>query len=288
MSGLGCQLSRYSIRCSRLMKLRRMSFSPVLLSAQPHDTCFQAHSVKNFSSNPVLCSSQEDDEKMTETLDKEEELLSKILDASLEGVITHGWNLSAVKAAVTRLGYPSVTAGLVDNVEQLVLHHINSSNQRLDTWMEAEVARLTSEGQRLRIGPFVRSCIVKRLSMNIPLLEAGLWSEGVAHVCQPGPGLVSGLEAWQTVCDDIWHRAGDTSADMNWYTKRISLGAVMAATDVFMIQDKSDNFQDTWDFLDRRLDDLQMIPTVTKIPEDVARVAGGLFQTAKILVGAQK
>jgi len=265
-----------------------MSFSPVLLAAQHHVPCFQAHFVKNFSSNPVLRSSQEDEEKMTETLDKEEQLLSKILDASLEEVITHGWNLSAVKAAVTKLGYPTVTAGLVDNVEQLVLHHINSSNQRLDTWMEAEVARLTSEGQRLRIGPFVRSCIVRRLSMNIPLLEAGLWSEGVAHVCQPGPGLVSGLEAWQTVCDDIWHRAGDTSADMNWYTKRISLGAVMAATDVFMIQDKSDNFQETWDFLDRRLDDLQMIPTVTKIPEDVARVAGGLFQTAKILVGAQK
>ena len=124
--------------------------------------------------------------------------------------------------------------------------------------------------------------------MNIPLLEAGLWPEGVARVCQPGPGLVSGLEAWQTVCDDIWHRAGDTSADMNWYTKRISLGAVMAATDVFMLQDKSEEFRDTWDFLDRRLDDLQMIPTVSKIPEDVARVADGLFQTAKILVGAQK
>ena len=229
-----------------------------------------------------------DDEKMTATLDKEEELLNKILDASLEEVLTHGWSLAAVKSAVTRLGYPPVTAGLVDSVEQLVLHHINSSNRRLDTWMEAEAARLTSEGQRLKIGPFVRSCIVRRLSMNIPLLEAGLWPEGVARVCQPGPGLVSGLEAWQTVCDDIWHRAGDTSADMNWYTKRISLGAVMAATDVFMLQDKSEDFRDTWDFLDRRLDDLQMIPTVSKIPEDIARVADGLFQTAKILVGAQK
>ena len=283
-----CQFSRYSIRCSRWLKIRRMSLSPVLLAAPHHDSYFLAHSVKNFHSNPLLCSAQENDEKMTATLDKEEELLSQILDASLEEVLTHGWSLSAVKAAVTRLGYPPVTAGLVDNVEQLVLHHIDSSNKRLDTWMEAEVERLTSEGQRLKIGPFVRSCIVKRLSLNIPLLEAGLWSEGVARVCQPGQGLVSGLEAWQTVCDDIWHRAGDTSADMNWYTKRISLGAVMAATDVFMIQDKSDNFQDTWNFLDRRLDDLQMIPTITKLPEDFARVADSLFQTAKILVGVHK
>ena len=69
-----------------------------------------------------------------------------------------------------RLDYPPVAAGLVDNVEQLVHHHINSSNMRLNPWMEAKVERLTSEGQRLKIGPFV-----KRLSTNITLLEAGLW-----------------------------------------------------------------------------------------------------------------
>ena len=79
-----------------------------------------------------------------------------------------------------RLDYPSVAAGLVDNVEQLVLHHINSSNRRLNPWMEAKVERLTSEGQRLKIGPFVPSCFVKRLRTNITLLEAGLWPEGVS------------------------------------------------------------------------------------------------------------
>ena len=164
--------------------------SPVLLAAQHHDFSFPAPSVQNLHTNPVLRSLQ-DDEKMTATLDKEEELLIQILDASLEEVLTHGWSLSAVMAAVTRLGYPSVTAGLVDNVDQLVLHHINSSNMRLNNWMEAKFERLTSEGQRLKIGLFVRSCIVKKLSMNNPLLEAGLWSEGVTQVCQLGPGLVS-------------------------------------------------------------------------------------------------
>ena len=90
------------------------------------------------------------------------------------------------------------------------------------------------------------------------------------------------------MCDDVWWRAGDSSHDMSWYTKRISLGAVMAATDLFMIQDTSDNYQETWDFLDRRLSDLALMPTINKIPEDVAKVAGGLLQTAKILVGVQK
>ena len=57
----------------------------------------------------------------------------------LEEIHTHGWSLSAVKASVTRLDKPSVAAGLVDIVEQLVLHHINSSNTSLNTWMEAKV-----------------------------------------------------------------------------------------------------------------------------------------------------
>ena len=225
----------------------------------------------------------ENDEKIRKKLDKEEEILNNILDASLEEVLTHGWNQTAVSAAVKKLGYPAVTAGLVDNPTQLVTHHILSSNKKLDAWMEAEVARLTEGGQRLPITKFIRSCIVTRLSMNIPFLRAGVWTEGVAMV----PPL-TGLGAWQEVCDDVWWRAGDASHDMSWYTKRISLGAVMAATDLFMIQDNSENYQETWDFLDRRLSDLALMPTINKIPEDVAQVAGGLLQTAKILVGVQK
>ena len=233
-------------------------------------------------------SSTIDDDKMTKILDKEEETLNNLLDTALEEVLTHGWKMSAVAAACERLGYPAVTAGLVDNVEQLVLHHINTSNRKLDAWMQEEVERLTEGGQRLRIGPFVRSCVVTRLSMNIPYLQAGVWSEGVALLCGSGEGVAGGVEAWQTVCDDIWFRAGDQSHDLNWYTKRLTLCAVMAATDIFMLQDTSQDYQETWSFLDRRLEDLQLAPTLSKIPEDVAQVAGGILQTAKILVGAQR
>ena len=226
------------------------------------------------------------DEKMREKLDDEDRILDSILSSSLEEVLNHGWSLRAVDAAVNKLGYPPVTAGLVESPVQLVLHHITSSNAALDSWMEEEVRRLTAGGQKLPVGKFVRSCIVTRLSMNGPLVKAGLWSEAVALVCQSNPGRA--LETWQEVCDDIWFRAGDTSHDTNWYTKRITLAAVMAATDVFMVQDKSPDFQDSWDFLDRRLQDLSLMPTVSKIPEDALAVAEGLFQTVKILAGVKR
>ena len=139
-----------------------------------------------------------------EKLDEEDRILDSILSASLDKVPRHGWSLSAVEEAVTSLGYPPVTAGLVESPHQLVLHHISASNAALDAWMVEEVASLTAGGQKLPIGKFVRTCVVKRLAMNIPLIRAGLWAEGAALVCQSDPGRA--LQAWQHVCDDIWHR----------------------------------------------------------------------------------
>eukprot|EP00092_Neocalanus_flemingeri_P030616 GFUD01033243.1.p1 GENE.GFUD01033243.1~~GFUD01033243.1.p1 ORF type:complete len:287 (+),score=97.52 GFUD01033243.1:51-911(+) len=225
---------------------------------------------------------KEQQEKERMNLDNEEEIKNDLLDAALEEVLSYGWNKSAVVAAVTKLGHPTVVAGLV-GVEEVVLHHIRKSNKQLDEWMVEEVARLTAEGGKLPIGKFVRSCVVQRLSMNIPYLETGLWAQGLALLAQPA-WAVAGVGLGQEVCDDIWYRAGDTSADYNWYTKRVSLGVVMAATEVFMVQDTSDGFKDTWDFLDRRLEDLAMIPTLTKVPGDVAGMVEGFFQTAKILI----
>lgn len=43
---------------------------------------------------------------------------------------------------------------------------------------------------------------------------------------------------------------------MNWYTKRLTLAGVYKSTELFMIQDKSENFKATYEFLDNRLKDL--------------------------------
>jgi len=280
-------MSRNILLIRRFLKMNRTILGRGCIQFQP--VC-ETNIKKNLHTQGPLRVKDEDpaDINMTKKLDKEEEILNNILDAALEEVFTHGWSMAAVKAAVQRLGYPAVTAGLIDSPDQLVMHHIKSSNKKLDAWMETEVANLTQGGQRLPIFKFVRSCIVQRLSMNIPLLQAGLWTEGVARVCQSPSGVCQGVEAWQEVCDDIWWRAGDNSHDMSWYTKRMSLAAVMTSTDIFMIQDSSENYRETWAFLDRRLDDLKMIPQIKAIPGDAIKVAEGLFQTAKILVGAQK
>ena len=66
---------------------------------------------------------------------------------------------------------------------------------------------------------------------------------------------------WGT-CDAIWTALGDASEDVNWYTKRATLSGVYGSTVLFWLGDTSDNHQATWDFLDRRIDNVMQFEKV--------------------------
>lgn len=51
---------------------------------------------------------------------------------------------------------------------------------------------------------------------------------------------------------------------MNWYTKRAALTGIYNTTELVMIQDSSPDFQDTWAFLDNRIQDVVNMATTAK------------------------
>lgn len=67
----------------------------------------------------------------------------------------------------------------------------------------------------------------------------------------------SSLKELNALSDEIWYLAGDTAVDFSWYTKRASLSAVYASSELFMTTDTSKDFVRTEEFLDRRLDGAQ-------------------------------
>lgn len=68
-----------------------------------------------------------------------------------------------------------------------------------------------------------------------------------------------GTEAlWQTA-DAIWRALGDTSDDLNWYTKRMTLSGVYSSTVLYWLGDQSMDHAATWSFLERRIDDVMRI-----------------------------
>jgi len=66
---------------------------------------------------------------------------------------------------------------------------------------------------------------------------------------------------WGTA-DQIWDALGDTSDDVNWYTKRASLSGVYSATVLYWLGDDSPDSAATWAFLDRRIANVMQVETL--------------------------
>ena len=66
---------------------------------------------------------------------------------------------------------------------------------------------------------------------------------------------------WETA-DHVWAALGDTSRDVNWYTKRATLSGVWASTVLYWLGDTSEGFSETRAFIDRRIADVMQIEKV--------------------------
>ncbi len=67
------------------------------------------------------------------------------------------------------------------------------------------------------------------------------------------------LKELALLSDEIWFLAGDTSVDPSWYTKRATLSMIYASSELFMTNDKSADFQETRQFLIRRLEEVKQL-----------------------------
>lgn len=68
-----------------------------------------------------------------------------------------------------------------------------------------------------------------------------------------------GLRALYETVDNIWYAIGDNSTDFNFYSKRLTLAAVYSSTLLMWLDDHSPAQQATWEFLDRRIEDVMKI-----------------------------
>ena len=79
------------------------------------------------------------------------------------------------------------------------------------------------------------------------------------------------------ITDVIWRAAGDRSTDYNFYTKRGLLAGVVTATYLYWLDDESEDFVETWAFLDRRIEDVLRIQMLRGRLEKAGRRLGMPF-----------
>jgi ubiquinone biosynthesis protein COQ9 len=171
-----------------------------------------------------------------------------LLDAALVHVAFDGWSDATFEAAIADSGVaPALAHALCPRgaVDLAVAYH-----KRGDAAM---IARFEAEDvSELRYSEKVAVLVRFRLEAvdDKEAVRRGTTLFALPQYAGTGAQLV-----WGT-CDAIWNALGDTSDDVNWYTKRMTLSAVYSSTVLYWLGDESDGHADTWAFLDRRIENV--------------------------------
>ena len=175
-------------------------------------------------------------------------LKSTLLTAILPYVAFDGWTDGAFRAACgdseidPKLARLTCARGALDLA---VWFHKVGDQKMIVALQETDMSDMRFRDKvalavRLRLGAVEDKEAVRR----------GTTLFALPHNARLGAGLI-----WGTA-DAIWTTLGDTSRDVNWYTKRVTLSTVYSTTVLYWIGDESPEHEATWDFLDRRIDNV--------------------------------
>jgi len=175
-------------------------------------------------------------------------ILEQLLDAALPHVAFDGWSQDTFDAAVAEAGIDPEVAkttcprGAVNLA--IAYHH------RGDAAMVAALG--AAELSDMRFRDKIAHAVRLRLQVidDKEAVRRGTTLFALPHMAADGTKLI-----WGTA-DAIWNALGDSSRDVNWYTKRMTLSAVYSSVTLFWLGDDSPDLQATDAFIDRRIDNV--------------------------------
>lgn len=174
----------------------------------------------------------------------------QIRDRLLQAMLPHapfdGWTATALRRGAEEAGIDMANArdAFPGGAADMLAHFSDWSDRRMLVELEGmDVASM-------RVTERVRTALQVRLRQAEPHREAV--RRALAFLAMPQNALLGAKLLYRTV-DAIWHAAGDTATDWNFYSKRGLLAGVFSATVLYWLNDRSEEYAETWDFLDRRL-----------------------------------
>ena len=178
----------------------------------------------------------------------DEDLKAQLLGAILPHVAFDGWSETSVNAACQDLSVTRQMVALVcprGAIDLAVRFHHDG-----DEAMQVELQKSDLNSMKIREKIIFSVCARLNAISDKEAVRRGATLMSLPQHAAEGAGLV-----WGT-CDRIWMAIGDSSDDVNWYTKRLTLSSVYSATVLYWLGDHSPNHQDTWTFLDRRIENV--------------------------------
>jgi ubiquinone biosynthesis protein COQ9 len=177
-------------------------------------------------------------------------MLIALLDAAEVHVPFDGWSPTTFDAAVAEVGMNPAHAKTLcpRGVADLAVAYHLRGDARMVAALDAD--DLDEMRFRDRVAHAIR---VRLADADKEIVRRGSALFALPHMAADGAKLI-----WGTA-DAVWTALGDTSNDVNWYTKRATLSAVYGSVVLFWLGDDGTGLDD---FIDRRIDNVMQFEKV--------------------------
>ncbi|MTH62886.1 COQ9 family protein [Paracoccus shanxieyensis] len=168
----------------------------------------------------------------------------RLIDAALNHVIFEGMGDKAITAAAQELGMSVELARVYlprGGADLAAAYH-----RRGDAALREWLATSPLQG---RFRDRITDAVMHRLSLS----DREMARAGAVILSLPQNAALGARLIWESA-DAIWDGLGDTSDDVNWYSKRATLSTVYGATVLYWLGDVSPDAEDTRAFLERRIE----------------------------------
>jgi len=177
-----------------------------------------------------------------------------VLSAALSHVPFDGWSETTLRAAIADSGVAEGLARALfprGGIDLAVAYHKDGDRQMVETLARTDLSQM-------RFRDRVAFAIRTRLDL---VEDRELVRRGTTLFALPQHAAEGAKLIWGTA-DAIWTSLGDTTRDLNWYSKRATLSTVYGSTTLYWLGDDSLGHQATWEFLDRRIADVMQIESL--------------------------
>ena len=193
---------------------------------------------------------------MSDLVDERRAQRDRIFESALLHAAFDGWTRRTLLNAAADAGIDAGTA------RRLFPRGGDGLLAWLDDWADRRMLAAV-EGEDLALLP-VRRRIARLVRARLEPLSPHREAMRRAALANGLPGnLATSTRAlWRTV-DLTWHAAGlggsAAAQGFSYYSRRATVAAVVGATFLYWLEDRSEGSADTWAFLDRRIEDVMRI-----------------------------
>ena len=176
-----------------------------------------------------------------------------VLARALPNVAFDGWSKAVLAAAIEEADIDPAMAELAfpQGVDNLIKTYSAAGN--------AAMLAALPKPHELKIRERITEAVWQRLLADSDNIEAARRAAGYLSV--PGRQKLA-ADLLFASAHHMWRWAGDTATDYNYYSKRLILSGVIAATRLYWFDDSSDDCAKTRAFLERRIENVMQFEKV--------------------------